>query len=68
MKAILRSTSAATLLPVAILLATASPTGMAADRAVDIGKLEYESACATCHGLSGKGDGCLLYTSPSPRD
>jgi len=57
MKAILRSTTAATLLPVAILLAGAASAAPAADRPVDIGKLEYESACATCHGLSGKGDG-----------
>ncbi|WP_210760689.1 c-type cytochrome [Azohydromonas sediminis] len=25
----------------------------------DLGKLEYESGCASCHGLSGKGDGSL---------
>jgi mono/diheme cytochrome c family protein len=56
MKAILRTT-AATWLPVAALLATASPAGLAADRPVDIGRLEYEGACATCHGPSGKGDG-----------
>jgi mono/diheme cytochrome c family protein len=26
-------------------------------RAVDIGKMEYDSKCASCHGLRGKGDG-----------
>jgi hypothetical protein len=26
-------------------------------RSTDIGKLEYESRCATCHGETGKGDG-----------
>lgn len=24
---------------------------------IDLGKVEYESKCATCHGLKGKGDG-----------
>lgn len=24
---------------------------------IDLGKVEYESNCATCHGLTGKGDG-----------
>jgi mono/diheme cytochrome c family protein len=32
--------------------------GTAADR-VDVGKLQYESACAVCHGMAGKGDGPL---------
>jgi len=26
---------------------------------IDIGKLEYDSNCASCHGLTGKGDGPL---------
>lgn len=26
---------------------------------VDVGKLEYEGACAVCHGLSAKGDSYL---------
>lgn len=24
---------------------------------VDVGRLEYEGACAVCHGSTGKGDG-----------
>lgn len=24
---------------------------------IDVGALEYKSSCATCHGVSGKGDG-----------
>ena len=24
---------------------------------IDLGKVEYEGKCATCHGLTGKGDG-----------
>lgn len=34
----------------------------------DIGKSEYEASCASCHGVSGKGDGALykqLVTPPS---
>jgi mono/diheme cytochrome c family protein len=27
-----------------------------AEEKLDIGKLEYNSACAVCHGLTGKGD------------
>jgi len=27
-----------------------------AEEKVDIGKREYDSACAVCHGISGKGD------------
>ncbi len=26
---------------------------------IDIGKLEYDSNCASCHGMTGKGDGPL---------
>ncbi len=61
-------TAAATLLPVAALLAAGSPDALAADRAVDVGRLEYEGACATCHGLSGKGDGPVapLLTARTP--
>lgn len=34
----------------------------------DVGKEEFESKCATCHGLSGKGDGPqapILLTKPA---
>jgi mono/diheme cytochrome c family protein len=40
-----------------LFLAASSPAGLAADRPIDVGRFEYEGACATCHGLSGKGDG-----------
>lgn len=33
-----------------------SQLGVAADK-IDVGKLQYESACAVCHGAGGKGDG-----------
>lgn len=35
-----------------------SVTTHAADK-LDIGKDEYDSACAVCHGVTGKGDGSL---------
>lgn len=35
-----------------------SVTALAADK-VDIGKIEYDSACASCHGVTGKGDGAM---------
>jgi hypothetical protein len=39
------------------------------DSKLDIGKMEYDSACAVCHGLTGKGDdGPLksLFARPVP--
>jgi len=33
-----------------------SAIGLAADK-LDIGKMQYDSACAVCHGPAGKGDG-----------
>ncbi len=36
-------------------------------RRIDIGKREYESNCASCHGLQGKGDGVVKpYLTKSP--
>ena len=34
-----------------------APLFAAAQQKVDLGKREYDSNCAVCHGLSGKGDG-----------
>lgn len=36
------------------------PTIALAEDKLDIGKMEYEAACAVCHGLTGKGDDGLL--------
>ena len=59
----------------AILLAAmmgAAATGLAAEKAVrkvDLGKLEYEANCASCHGVAGKGDGVLKpYLTKSATD
>ena len=41
-----------------IMAATATVSAaIAADKPVDVGKFEYEGACASCHGLTGKGNG-----------
>jgi len=39
-----------------------------AQQTFDLGKYEYDTKCASCHGLSGKGDGMLrpyLVNAPS---
>ena len=56
------------LAPIGILLIGAGSNAVAEDK-IDVGKREYESVCAVCHGLSGKGDdGPLksLLTRPVP--
>ena len=40
-----------------IALMALGAAAQAADRIVDVGKGEYNAACATCHGLQGRGDG-----------
>ncbi len=52
---------------VATLMFGASTVTLAADL-VDVGKMEYRSACAACHGSTGKGDGPLKseLTRPLP--
>jgi mono/diheme cytochrome c family protein len=46
------------MLAISLLVACSTGTSLAADM-LDVGKMEYEGACAVCHGLSGKGDGYL---------
>lgn len=38
------------------MMMVASAAAFAADK-LDVGKMEYDSACAVCHGPTGKGDG-----------
>jgi mono/diheme cytochrome c family protein len=40
-----------------MMMAAAATAAVAADKLVDVGKLEYEGACAVCHGLGGTGNG-----------
>jgi mono/diheme cytochrome c family protein len=40
------------------MLIGSSATALAADK-LDVGKMQYDSACAVCHGSTGKGDGPL---------
>jgi Cytochrome C oxidase, cbb3-type, subunit III len=42
---------------VAVLIGS-SATALASDK-LDIGRMQYDSACAACHGSTGKGDGPL---------
>jgi len=57
---------------IGIILFSLSANALALERSdikLDIGKMEYDSACAVCHGLTGKGDdGPLksLFARPVP--
>jgi len=41
----------------ALLIGASATAVFAADKPLDVGKGEYDAACASCHGLSGKGSG-----------
>lgn len=41
----------------AVLVALGGPVW--AESSVDIGKVEFETSCASCHGVGGKGDGAV---------
>jgi len=44
-------------------------TAYAQDKKFDFGKREYDSNCASCHGLTGKGDGPYKpFLTKSPTD
>lgn len=45
------------MLALAAIMAWGRGAVLAGDRKPDIGQREYESNCAACHGVSGKGDG-----------
>lgn len=47
----------------------ASGAAMAQQQKTDFGKREYDSKCATCHGVKGKGDGPYKpFLTKSPTD
>ena len=49
-------------------MANAQQSGPASQR-VDVGKYEYDTHCAVCHGGTGKGDGALAASlKKSPAD
>ena len=57
-----------TLMIVLALLALTAPTAAVAGDA-EAGKASYQANCASCHGVSGKGDGPVgLALEPHPRD
>lgn len=41
----------------AMMLLASAGVAVAGDKPVDVGKGEYDAACAVCHGLTGKGNG-----------
>jgi len=45
---------------IGVMILGASATALAAEN-LDVGKREYEVACAVCHGHTGKGDGPLKF-------
>ena len=54
---------------IAVLVAVLCPTGRANAGEADAGKASYELNCASCHGMTGKGDGPISPTlNPKPRD
>lgn len=62
-------TQAIRILAAAVMLAAIIGTGYADERAkLDLGKSEFESKCAICHGRDGKGNGSaaeLLKKAPT---
>ena len=62
-------TNSATYIGIALISLSANALALErSDIKLDIGKMEYDSACAVCHGLTGKGDGPLKsqLTKPVP--
>jgi mono/diheme cytochrome c family protein len=52
-----------------ITLATCSAAAFAQSGKYDYGKDEYESSCAVCHGIEGKGNGPFMaYLRQQPTD
>lgn len=52
-----------------ISLAMALPVVALAQEGADFGKYEYYTKCASCHGVSGKGDGAVAkYLAKAPPD
>lgn len=51
-----------------LLMATTAASSFAGDPPVDVGKGEYDAACAVCHGITGKGNGPVAgqLTAPTP--
>ncbi len=59
MNASMKKTKTATIILLGTTLMLGSYAVVFAADAVDVGRIEYRSACAACHGPAGKGDGPL---------
>lgn len=57
MKIATRFRNAVATLGVAMILGAPGTSTAADDKLVDVGKSEYDGACAVCHGVTGKGNG-----------
>ncbi len=66
----MRTTARLTMAFMALLFSgVAFSQGAAPSRSSDFGKREFETNCASCHGVSGKGNGPLLeFLRRSPPD
>lgn len=52
-----------------VALAGGAGSVLAQEKGVDLGKREYDSNCASCHGITGKGDGPYRqYLTKTPAD
>jgi mono/diheme cytochrome c family protein len=49
----------ASLFGTAVFAAAQQPSNPSQSKRVDLGRAEYNARCATCHGLTGKGDGSM---------
>src|SRR3989338_9357678 len=43
-----------------MIVGSVATAAAAADKLMDVGKFEYEGACAVCHGITGKGNGPFM--------
>ncbi|MDP2824307.1 MAG: hypothetical protein Q8O52_16710 [Sulfuritalea sp.] len=45
---------------VVMIVGSAATAATAADKLVDVGRFEYDGACAVCHGVTGTGNGPFM--------
>lgn len=60
MKIAIKFGKVAAALAAVIIVGSVATAAAAADKLMDVGKFEYEGACAVCHGITGKGNGPFM--------